>query len=213
MAASSTRGNFRYLRQLTLLLHIPACCSLHLHAPSLLSLWLPHLIVQVLGLTNYSHWDKAAEMRSCMLKDSAVAGECWPGWGMQQLLSLARRYLLLVGCGLVAILHLPPSALASAVQEVGSLQVSPASCCGFMTCIGSRPLVQKPSEKAPCMILRTPSCVCDVHALQMSCWSLRSSVSSGLSTSARRKSFSPVLSQPRQHSKCLLVAQRMVQAR
>lgn len=30
---------------------------------------------QVLGLTNYSHWDKAAEMRACMLRHGDVAGE------------------------------------------------------------------------------------------------------------------------------------------
>lgn len=32
-------------------------------------------LLQVLGLTNYSHWDKAAEMRQCMLKDNAIAEE------------------------------------------------------------------------------------------------------------------------------------------
>eukprot|EP00775_Hariotina_reticulata_P011842 gene11842-11986_t len=30
---------------------------------------------QVLGLTNYSHWDKAADMRKCMLEDKAIADE------------------------------------------------------------------------------------------------------------------------------------------
>lgn len=30
---------------------------------------------QVLGLTNYSHWDKAAEMRACMLRHDDIAGE------------------------------------------------------------------------------------------------------------------------------------------
>jgi hypothetical protein len=31
--------------------------------------------VQVLGLTNYSHWDRAAEMRSCMVKHDDIAGK------------------------------------------------------------------------------------------------------------------------------------------
>jgi hypothetical protein len=30
---------------------------------------------QVLGLTNYSHWDKAAAMRSCMVQHEDIAGE------------------------------------------------------------------------------------------------------------------------------------------
>lgn len=33
-------------------------------------------LLQVLGLTNYSHWDKAADLRACMLKDEAIAGMC-----------------------------------------------------------------------------------------------------------------------------------------
>lgn len=32
-------------------------------------------LLQVLGLTNYSHWDKAAELRSCMLKHDDIAEE------------------------------------------------------------------------------------------------------------------------------------------
>eukprot|EP00775_Hariotina_reticulata_P011472 gene11472-11616_t len=35
----------------------------------------PELGVKVLGLTNYSHWDKAADMRKCMLGDKAIADE------------------------------------------------------------------------------------------------------------------------------------------
>ncbi|KAF8067374.1 hypothetical protein HT031_002422 [Scenedesmus sp. PABB004] len=31
--------------------------------------------MQVLGLTNYSHWDKAAELRGCLLADKAIADE------------------------------------------------------------------------------------------------------------------------------------------
>jgi hypothetical protein len=30
---------------------------------------------QVLGLTNYSHWDKAADMRKCILEDKSIADE------------------------------------------------------------------------------------------------------------------------------------------
>lgn len=37
------------------------------------------MTAQVLGLTNYSHWDKAAEMRSCMLRHDDIAGE-QAGW-------------------------------------------------------------------------------------------------------------------------------------
>jgi hypothetical protein len=47
------------------------CCL-----PALLLLLLPFPVTaQVLGLTNYSHWDKAAELRSCMLKHDDIAGE------------------------------------------------------------------------------------------------------------------------------------------
>jgi hypothetical protein len=31
-------------------------------------------LLQVLGLTNYSHWEKAPQLRSCLLKDNAIAG-------------------------------------------------------------------------------------------------------------------------------------------
>lgn len=31
--------------------------------------------MQVLGLSNYSHWDKAADMRRCIREDTAVADE------------------------------------------------------------------------------------------------------------------------------------------
>lgn len=41
------------------------------------------LSAQVLGLTNYSHWDKAAEMRSCMVKHEDIAG----GQAQQELMA------------------------------------------------------------------------------------------------------------------------------
>jgi hypothetical protein len=41
--------------------------------PCLSFMWLPACL-QVLGLTNYSTWPKAAEMRSCMLQHRDIAG-------------------------------------------------------------------------------------------------------------------------------------------
>lgn len=39
----------------------------------------PVFLLQVLGLTNVSRWDKAQELRKCIRKDQAVAGG-WLRW-------------------------------------------------------------------------------------------------------------------------------------
>lgn len=57
--------------------------SLHVQQPANIAAWVANIccclfysLLQVLGLTNYSHWEKAADMRSCMLKHDDIAGVC-----------------------------------------------------------------------------------------------------------------------------------------